>query len=420
MPSIFELDELEVHRVFEVEPERFEALLGIRLKKDTVVHHFPLKAGGHVDFFFKDLRDNHFLVEVKLGHKPLDVLPQLQGHELKDYLTENPEIRPDQVQTALIVDKDSIDEQDERILMRMSIHYGKYNPEEIRGELLKISAGSDAGQAPLEVEFPDLDDLRRGVDSIEAFTKQYSDLRVILRGCKYYPDFEDYWSWKHPRKEPTPHDKWRQWRNSLHAMLLRGQTEDVFWLTYLEAITDNYLAAKKIFEDGWTWEKVRSTDIGEFKRYAAAEQSKGRMPLLTKITKRDISDLVFSYVSRVGSSQDRYFRELIVNSKSPFDAYDMIVESMDALPRVGPWISSAFATWLAELRALPIIPSGLIRISERHVSKVIDELKLRRGRESDQDVVLRIAGRYRVAPYLVERGLFYIHKESGRETEEIS
>jgi hypothetical protein len=241
---------------------------------------------------------------------------------------------------------------------------------------------------------------------------------VILRGCKYYPDFEDYW--KYTKKEPTRHDKWRQWRNGLHAMLLRGQTEDVLWLTYLEAITDNYLAAKKIFEDGWTWEKVRSTDIDEFKRYTVAEQSKGRMPLLTKITKGDISDLVFSYVSKVGSSQDKYLRELIVNSKSPFDAYEKVVERMDTLPRVGPWISGAFATWLAEVRALPIIPSGVIRISERHVRKVIDELKLRRGGESNQDVVLRIPRRYRVAPYLVERGLFYIHKESGGETEETS
>jgi len=39
------------------------------------------------------------------------------------------------------------------------------------------------------------------------------------------------------------------------------------------------------------------------------------------------------------------------------------------------------------------------------------QLKLRKPGEKNEDVILRIAGRYRVAPYLVERGLFYIGLE---------
>ena len=135
-----EINELLVHKAIASKPELIESGLGIKLDKDSLQHHYPLSdKGEHIDFVFKDISGTTYLAEVKQGVSPISVIPQLYDHEYKKFVAINSDLDQSRIVPVVVVDSESVTDQDADILSRMNIRLCIYDLDEIEDVLKELS-----------------------------------------------------------------------------------------------------------------------------------------------------------------------------------------------------------------------------------------------------------------------------------------
>ena len=396
-----EFDELDVHSVFQNKPERFESVLGVRVKPETIVHHHPVDK-REVDFVLQDILENHYVIEVKFKSGPLEALSQVMIYK-KLYRKQNPKLSREKVIPVVLVDSQSVSSDDQVVFGEHNIKLAVYDSKEIEAEYEKLKA--EVRVLPTKIEFPEINGLREAVKSISKFKDNYSDLNILLEGFRKYHAFDDFWSWK--RGEGT---FW--WPKFIFKLQLQGNIEDALWITFLEALTDDHQVAMGIYEDGWNWQKITSTPLKDFQNYL--DKTRYRLTKIVKtrgLTKGEIiAGIVGKYLSKVvkiGKSQKEYFLKITRDAETQYDAYERIIKDLEGIRGVGSWVARAFATWSSVRKLLPISPTEKVRISG-DVKTAIGRMKLRKPGEKTEETILRIARKYGVSPELIERGLFRI------------
>lgn len=382
-------------------PELFEKVLGIRIKLETIFHHYPVER-REIDFVLQDILDNHYIVEVKFHVEPLEALSQVVSYK-KLYIKKNSKVKREKVKPVILIDSQSVSVEDRKILSELGVRLAEYDTATIKKEYEQLMTESNI-LLP-EIELPEVSEIKEAVESISEFWNNYSDLKIIFEGFRMYHAFDDFWRWK--RGEETG---W--WPNFIYKLQVKGKTEDALWITFLEALTDDEHVAKGIYDDGWDWQKITSKPLDEFQKYLDGTKYRlTKIITLKGLTKgRTIAGVVKEYlakISNIDQSQINYFLELIADTKTQYDAYEKIVKDLQEIKGIGGWVAKAFATWASVRKILPISPTENVRVS-RDVRTAIKNMKLRKPGEKDKEVILRIARKYGVAPELIERGLFRI------------
>lgn len=319
------------------------------------------------------------------------------------YIKKNPKVKSEKVKQVILVDSQSVSVEDRKILSELGVQLAEYDTDMIKKEYEELMTESKI-LLP-EIELPEVNEMKAAVESISEFWKNYSDLRIVFEGFRKYHAFDDFWRWK--KGEETA---W--WPNFIYKLQVKGKTEDALWITFLEALTDDEQVAIGIYGDGWDWGNITSKPLDEFQKYLDGTKYRlTKIITLKGLTKgRTIAGVVKEYLakmSNVDQSQINYFLELIADTKTQYDAYEKIVKDLQEIRRIGGWVAKAFATWASVRKILPISPTENVRIS-RDVRITIENMKLRKSGEKDEEVILRIARKYAVAPELIERGLFRI------------
>lgn len=177
-------------------------------------------------------------------------------------------------------------------------------------------------------------------------------------------------------------------------------------------ITDRHISALQMLKTGWLWQRVRKAyknkgkDWKEFLKFI--DSLHFDIQALWKKSNR--KQVISEYLKKVGDSQEKYFYDLIKDSKNPFEAYDRIYDDICKIKNVGKSVvGPSFTTYLAEFRILPLIPTGNIKTS-RYVRRAIDQSgiskKTRKSREDYRRIILKLAEKYGVLPAVIERAFY--------------
>jgi len=349
--------ELDVHSVFINKPELFESVLGVRINKESMLHHYPVN-GREIDFVLQDIVGRHYIIEVKFRVNPLEALSQVVAYR-KLYIKKNPGVGRREIIPVILVDGESVSREDQTVLEELNVRLAQYDTSEIRKEYEKLRV--EVRVLPAEIEFPEISGLKAAVDSLSEFWENYSDLKIIFEGFRKYHAFDDFWRWKRG-------DETFWWPNFIYKLQIQGKAEDALWVTFLEALTDDETVAKGIYDDGWDWQKVTSKPLDGFQRYL--DGTKYRLTKIITIgglTKGEtIAGVIKEYLSKirkVGESQIGYFLDVIERTKTQYDAYEKIVRDLQEIRGIGSWVARAFATWASVRKLLPISPTEKVRIS---------------------------------------------------------
>ena len=404
------LDEMDVHKAIMSKPEILEKGLGIKMEQSSLEHHYLLsEKGGHIDFVFRDVSGVVYLTEVKLGVSPIDVVPQLMGHEYKKFKDLNPDVPQEKIAPVVVTDEESIEQSDKQILHGMSIRLCSYNLAEVREVL-------DQVKIPVTIpsfELPDSGELEVYVRKLKELEENYGDIAFLLQGFQGddwwdgYFDFRMFWLWKQG-KVPDQHHR-------VYQMLMKREIDDCIWYTFLAAISENHKVADQILDQNWGWQHV-ITCQDDASRWAAFSKTLKSGPwsnqALLAYSKREA--VVREYLSMVGSSQHDFFLDLISDCATPFDAYNAVLREMRKIANIGPVVAAEFATFLSQWRILPIVPTEKVRIS-RFVENAMKRFGVLRLGESCEEALLRLAQKYSVAPIVIERAMHKLGR-SGQES----
>lgn len=191
-----EFGELDVHSVLMNRPELFESVLGVRIKQETIVHHYPVDK-REIDFVLQSILENHYVIEVKFQSDPLEALSQVMIYK-KLYRKQNPKLRREKVIPVVLVDSQSVSNDDRVVFGEHNITLAVYDTEEIKAEYEKLKA--EVRVLPPRIEFPEIDSLKKAVESISKFKDNYSDLKILLEGFRKYHAFDDFGAGKEERK----------------------------------------------------------------------------------------------------------------------------------------------------------------------------------------------------------------------------
>ena len=407
-----EINELLVHRAIIEKPELIESKLGIKLAilegGKLLHHHYPLSdKGDHIDFVFKDASGITYLAEVKLGISPISVIPQLYDHEYKKFIEINSDLDQRKIIPVIMIDKESVSDQDADILSRMNIKLCIYDISEI--EDVKIPPP----EPPFE--FPELEGIEDFLKKTKILKDNFGDINFLLEGFRgedwwdgYY-DFRTFWLWK-DGKYPEIHQK-------IFQLLCEGKIEDCIWFTFLTAISDNFdVAEHMIFKEKWLWSKVLSArkDKTQWNKFENCLCNSGKWCIQALLDYGKRKQVIKDYLEKIGDNQQRYFFDIMSKSNNPFDAYNQIRQSILDIHNIGNVVAGEFATYLSQWRILPIIPSDFVRESH-FVTKALDSLGIRKPMESHHDALLRLAKKYSVAPIVIERAMHKLGRISREE-----
>jgi hypothetical protein len=360
--NAMEINELQVHKAIVSEPELIESKLGIKLAADSLRHHYPLSSKGeHIDFVFEDIAGNIYLAEVKIQTSPISVIPQLYGHEYKKFVELNPDIDQQKIIPVIIIDVDSVTDQDLNILNKMGIGLCTYQLQDVK----KILEKKKPVETEISLDFPEVKELEDFLNKAKTIQENFGDINFILEGFKgkhwydgYY-DFRVFWLWK-DGNYPEPHQK-------IFEMLCAGQRENCLWFTFFTSVSDSFAVAEHIVMDQkWTWNKVLSA-LGkkpEWHKFEDCLCNSGKWCIVALLDFEKRKKVIKDYLKKVGESQEKYFQKIMSKSKNPFDAYNGIRQSLYSIKNIGNVVAGEFATYLSQWRILPIIPSDQIRESK--------------------------------------------------------
>lgn len=405
------IKELDVHKVLIQHPNMFEKILGIKIDKDSIQHHYQLsERGDHIDFVFKDTSGLTYLVEVKLGVPPINVIPQLYEHEYKKFIEINSDLDQNKIIPVIVTDNESTTDQDFNILSRLNIRLCTYDINEIEDILKKMPPV----EPHVPFELPKSEELENFFKKFEILEKNFGDINYLLAGFRgekewwegYY-DFCTFWLWKNGKFPDYDHKK-------IFKLLIEDKKEDCIWFTFLTSIADSTKVSKYIiFENKWKWSQVLSArkNKTEWSRFEDCLSKSRKWCIIALLDPNKRKQVVKDYLEKVGDNQERYFLNLISITNNPFDAYNEVYKSMLTIKNIGNVVAAEFSTYLSQWRILPIIPSENVRVNV-FTKKALDSHGIKKDSESYQDVLLRIAKKYNVAPIVIERAM---HKLGRRE-----
>lgn len=402
MENTKEIKELDVHKVFIDNPNIFEKILGLKIDKDSIEHHYPLsEKGDHIDFVFKDSSGLTYLVEVKLNASPISVIPQLLDHEYKKFIEMNSTLDKNLITPVIVIDNESVTDQDKDIFSRMNIKLCTYKLTEIEEVLKEVITI----EPPVLFEPPELEKIEDIYNKTKILHENFGDINILLegfRGEKWWEghyEFVTFWMWK-KNKYPNTFKK-------IFKMLCKGDKEDCIWFTFLTALADAYEVAEyMIFDKKWTWSNVISAKQDKLKwgRFEDCLCDSGRWYIKALFGHDKRKQVVKDYLEKVGNNQEKYFLDIISKSDNPYDAYNHVWESIKNIHNIGNVVAGEFATYISQWRVLPIIPSDHVRES-KFVRKALDSLGIRKPMESYRDALLRMAKKYSVTPIVIERAM---------------
>jgi len=405
-----DIKESDVHRAFYEKPELFENGLGIKIKPDSIIHHFLLSdKGEHIDFVFQDVQDRYYIAEVKLREKPINVIPQLMEHEYKKFVARNPDIHKDKIVPVIVVDKEATTDQDGEILHKMSISLCTYDLKEIESVLSDLK---DKMPTPPPLEIPDTTDAQKLLDAVDALKESYGDINYLLEGFKgeeywdgYY-DFRLFWLWK---DDMIPETHKRVFR-----MLFERRYEDCIWYTFITAAADSEDTAASVFDKGYIWDRVlKSYEDDEARREFEDFLCKQKFKIQALKAHGNRKQVFRDYIGMVSPSQLDFFMGKIKEVDNPFDAYDRVYKTLRKIKNVGNVVAGAFATFLSQWRILPIIPTENVRRS-KFVKKALEHLGIKSKYEKE---LLRLAKKYSVLPIVFERVMHKLGRRTGKKTD---
>ncbi|MDO9549098.1 MAG: hypothetical protein Q7J65_09070, partial [Candidatus Marinimicrobia bacterium] len=369
-----DLNEMLVHKAILKKPEIIEKSIGIKLatfdNEQMIKHHYPLSdKGEHIDFVFKDISDKIYIAEVKINTNPIYIIPQLYDHEYKKFIQINSDINKDKIVPVVIVDSDSVSENDAEILSKMNIQMCIYD----KTEIIEILEETECDEQIVSFEIPDTGLINDFISKINQLKNDYSDLNILLEGFSGndwwdgYFEFRTFWLWKE-NKYPKIFQK-------IFKLLCDGRKEDSIWFTFLTSISDNFDVAEYIiYKKGWDWHRIASNKSKNDLDACLCNSGKWAIQNLFDHKKR--IQVVADYLKIIGESQESYFLKLISKVNNPFDAYNSVRESIQSIHNVGPVIACEFSTYIAQWRILPIIPSDNVRES-KYVIRGIDNLGIK-------------------------------------------
>ena len=401
--------EERIHEVFERRPDELEKVLNIKIDPATIVHERPLGT-QYADFVFQDYNKRYYVAEVKRDSNPLKAQKQVSDYVIllsKELKEEGEKVDIKDIQPVIIFDKNPKWGDAKKYLTRLNILVGEYDAEEL--DKIFDSLGVEEELIPRRLTFPDITEVESFLEQYKTLNKNFSDIQYFLEGCKgrdwwdgYYP-FRAYWLWK--RGDEKKNKEFFELTQILHRHLFEQRIDDCIWLIFIWAITDRHTSASEMHKAGWSWRKVRDVfknkgkDWKEFLKFI--DNLKFDIEALWKKAYR--KQVISTYLEKVGDSQEKYFRDLIKGSKNPFEAYDRVYNDISKIKFIGRGVvGPSFATYLAEFRILPLIPTENIKIS-RFVKRAIDQSGIRLGREDYRRTISRLAEKYSVLPILIER-----------------
>ena len=406
-----EINELLVHKAIIVKPQLLETQLGIKLEAESMKHHYLLSdKGEHIDFVFRDISGTTYLAEVKLRVPPISVIPQLYDHEYKKFMEINPELDPRKVIPVIVIDDESMTSEDVDILSRMNIKLSTYTIREIEDALKEEHKDG----ALITFEFPELEGVEDFLKKAKLLRETFGDINILLEGFRgeswwdgYY-DFRTFWLWKE--------GKYPDFKQEVFQLLCEGRKEDCIWFTFLTAISDNHRVARyMILDENWIWAEILAAknEKGKWDRFEKCLSNSGKWGIQALLDYDKRKQVIRDYLAKVGDIQEKYFLDLMSKSNNPFDAYNQVWKSIHDIHNLGNVVAGEFATYLSQWRILPIIPSDLVRES-KFVKKALDGLGIVQPMESYRDAMLRLAGKYSVAPIVIERAMHKLGR-IGRE-----
>ena len=419
-----ERKEERIHEVFERKPEELEKVLNIKINPDTMVHE-RLLGTQYADFAFQDYNKKHYVAEVKRGSDPLKAQKQVSDYVIllsKELKEKGEKVSIKDIQPAIIFDKNPKWGDAKEYLIRLNIKVGEYDAEKL--DKIFESLGVEEEPIPRRLTFPDITEVESFLEQYKTVNKNFSDIQYLLEGCKgtdwwdgYYP-FRAYWLWK--KGDEKKNKEFFELTQILNHHLFKQQIDDCIWLIFIWAITDRHTSASEMHTAGWSWRRVRNSfknkgkDWKEFLKFI--DNLKFDIEALWKKAYR--KQVISTYLEKVGDSQEKYFHDLIKGSKNPFEAYDRVYNDISKIKFIGRGVvGPSFATYLAEFRILPLIPTENIKIS-RFVSRAIDQSgmskKRRLGREDYRRVISKLAEKYSVLPVLIERAFHKLGRSGER------
>jgi len=408
-----ERKEERIHGVFERKPEELEKVLNVKIDRDTLVHEKPLGT-QFADFVFQDYNKRYYVAEVKRGSNPLKAQKQVSDYVIllsKELREKGEKVRIKDIQPVIVFDRNPKWGDAREYLTSLNILVGEYDAEKL--DKIFDSLGVEEELVPRRITFPDIAEVESFLEQYKTLNKNFSDIQYLFEGCKgedwwdgYYP-FRAYWLWK--KGDEKRNKEFFEFTQILYRHLFEQRIDDCIWLIFIWAITDRHTSASEMHKAGWSWRKVRESfkkkgkDWKEFVKFI----NNLKFDIEALWNKAYRKQVISAYLEKVGDSQEKYFRDLIKDSKNPFEAYDRVYSDISKIKFIGrAVVGPSFATYLADFRILPLIPTENVKIS-RFVKRAIDQSgmakKRRLRREDYRKIIYKLAEKYSVLPILIER-----------------
>lgn len=193
-------------------------------------------------------------------------------------------------------------------------------------------------------------------------------------------------------------------------LVSKGKREDALIIFLIGSAFDNYNAAFKIYDDGWTWERFLKSPKEDFLKYLENINFKGMRRI--RMPKPNLAELLYSYIDFVGTSQINYFNNILKQEKNYFKAYDRIFDELSNNVKFlkGKFILPIFLDKMWQFYLFPIIPTEKVAAA----SKLPDiGIKLALGvdvgnnEQLAYNLIKEVAEKGRCLPIIARWGLKY-------------
>lgn len=151
----------------------------------------------------------------------------------------------------------------------------------------------------------------------------------------------------------------------LMELVSTNKKEDALAILLITYAFNNWNAAFKIYDEGWTWDKFLNSEKEDFSEYLGSINFKGKGKI--RMPKPNLAELMYSYIDLIGSSQDQFFNNILKQEKSYFRAYDRIFEELNNnVKNLGvDYILPMFLDKIWQFCIFPIIPTEKVAANSK-------------------------------------------------------
>jgi hypothetical protein len=150
----------------------------------------------------------------------------------------------------------------------------------------------------------------------------------------------------------------------LMELVSTNKKEDALAILLITSAFNNWNAAFKVYDEGWTWDKFIESEKEDFSEYLSSINFKGKGRIKPKPM---VVELMYSYIDFIGSSQDQFFNNILNQEKSYFRAYDRIFDELTNNVKYlgGEFILPMFLDKIWQFYLFPIIPTEKVATNSK-------------------------------------------------------